>query len=238
VTKEPSIPLRSPDGIVYAWACGACHHVQHPGEMMGPLGPEDVARTAEHALVYADRCCTCASCGGRKPWEEKEDEGKVPLGVMLRRLHPSGQWCAACEARERPIQEARDKRVQDEAAAFGARAAASLARSADPIGADMIASTLREISEDCYAASWLSGVEFDIWEMLPTQWRPYRDVASREFGMSDVPEETIAKLRELHEKAGGWWQWQKDEGTICAGGPVFVTTEEWLAIVAARKAEP
>ncbi len=131
------------------------------------------------------------------------------------------------------VQEAKEKRAVEERAAFEARVAASLDRSPDAGAACALQVILRMLSDDHYAASWIVDVEFDIWEMLPSSGHPYRDAASRQFGAGEVPEETLTKLRELHERAGGWWQWQSTEG--CAGGPVFVTTEEWLALVAARK---
>ncbi|MGO8993015.1 MAG: hypothetical protein ACLQVI_06790, partial [Polyangiaceae bacterium] len=52
------IPLRDPDGRVYAYACGECHHVvafdPAPG---GRLGHELVARRAERSRRRAARCC-------------------------------------------------------------------------------------------------------------------------------------------------------------------------------------
>ncbi len=52
------IPLRDPDGRVYAYACGECHHVvafdPAPG---GRLGRELVARRAERSRRRAARCC-------------------------------------------------------------------------------------------------------------------------------------------------------------------------------------
>ncbi|MGO9708965.1 MAG: hypothetical protein ACLQBL_08890 [Polyangiaceae bacterium] len=52
------IALRDPDGRVYAYACGACHHVAAfdpaPG---GRLGRELVAQRAERSRRRAARCC-------------------------------------------------------------------------------------------------------------------------------------------------------------------------------------
>jgi len=207
--KESSIPLRSPDGIVYAWACGACHHVQHPGDMLGPLGPEDVAWTAKNALSYADRCCTCPTCHARL-------------------LDSSGVTeCATCEEASRPAREAHLERIAKEAKAFAARAEAALARSPNPDAAERLVVHMRELSDEVYAAGWLHGLEFTMWEMLQAN--------DTDFGITEITVGDMALLRDLHERAGGWWRWQHEEGTVCAGGPVFVTTEEWLAIVAARK---
>lgn len=54
------IPLTSPDGTVYAYACGVCHHVRSPNEMLVPIEP---GYFAESSRQDAERCCICMDCG-------------------------------------------------------------------------------------------------------------------------------------------------------------------------------
>jgi len=129
--------------------------------------------------------------------------------------------------------------MEKENAAFAARAEAALAKTKDPEAAEELVAMMSDKSEECYCAGWHSGIEFMLWEMLQEQEAdrppsPYRQGGRREFGLGGIGDEEFVRLRELHEKAGGWWRWENDEGTICAGGTVFVTTEEWKAIVAGK----
>jgi hypothetical protein len=48
--------------------------------------------------------------------------------------------------------------------------------------------------------------------------------------MGRLEDREIARMKRLHEIAGGWWAWSEDEG-----GERFVTTEEWLKILARKK---
>ena len=57
-------PLRAPDGRVYAYACGRCHHVSAGSSMAGRdrvSGP--IALLVEASLGGATSCCTCRDCG-------------------------------------------------------------------------------------------------------------------------------------------------------------------------------
>jgi len=56
------IPLTGPDGGVYAYACGTCHHVSPGGDaLLRHDGPDDVA--AQHSREMAESCCVCQRCG-------------------------------------------------------------------------------------------------------------------------------------------------------------------------------
>jgi hypothetical protein len=55
---------------------------------------------------------------------------------------------------------------------------------------------MSEVSEDYCAASWLIGLEYDLWNMVRG--------GSREFGEGVVPPETVAELRQLSDDCGGW----------------------------------
>jgi hypothetical protein len=77
---------------------------------------------------------------------------------------------------------------------------------------------MEDQSEDCWCASWLRDLEFSLWNTITTGKTDWG------FGMRDCD---LARLKHLHEMAGGWWIWADDEV-----GRRFVTTEEWLAILA------
>lgn len=68
------IPLSAPDGRVYAYACGRCHHVGGGSSMLvredldGPL-----VRLVDHSRRDADQCCTCHDC--RTPLTRDEWRG-------------------------------------------------------------------------------------------------------------------------------------------------------------------
>jgi hypothetical protein len=72
------------------------------------------------------------------------------------------------------------------------------------------------ISEECWCASWMSGIEFELWR-------------AREFG----PEGTYATqrqadlLRLLSDEAEGWWYW------VDGKGPRFTPLDSWRDYVAA-----
>jgi hypothetical protein len=80
---------------------------------------------------------------------------------------------------------------------------------------------MSDISERCYCAGWLGGLEYILWHMLTDP------AASREFGMGVVEDEEIADLRAISEEIGGWICWQHH--APC--GERFVPMAEWLKMV-------
>jgi hypothetical protein len=87
---------------------------------------------------------------------------------------------------------------------------------------------MRYISEDCYCAGWLNGLEYILWEMVSDS------TASREFGMGEVEESAIARLRELSQQVGGWWRWHddNDERDLPSEewGERFTPMADWLVM--------
>jgi len=68
------IPLTSPSGLVYAYACGLCHHVGGGSELLfTPDEPGPIATLVESSLWRATGCCSCRTCGAVKPreWNSK-----------------------------------------------------------------------------------------------------------------------------------------------------------------------
>ena len=84
---------------------------------------------------------------------------------------------------------------------------------------------MSDISEDCYAAAWLIGNEYSLWQMLQG--------ASPNYGMCEVSGEELEELRVLSEKANGWI-WTDGEGSY---NPRLVSFEEWNHLVAKAKQE-
>lgn len=58
------IPLAAPNGIIYAYACGHCHHVSAgASKIVMPETPGPFPELVEYSLLSAEQCCTCRSCG-------------------------------------------------------------------------------------------------------------------------------------------------------------------------------
>jgi hypothetical protein len=72
------------------------------------------------------------------------------------------------------------------------------------------------ISEEYWAATWFSGIEYGLWEQMTT--------GTRKGGMR-YADADLVQLRGLAELAGGWWTTDHD----------FLPTAEWEALYAQRK---
>jgi len=108
-------------------------------------------------------------------------------------------------------------------------------RSHDPEAARALHSLMRSISERCYAAIWMRGLENALWDMLQDGPRRYGRYGNGEDG-GCVSETSIAALRQLHVRCGGWWRWHDDLSGADPTKPDdwgthFVTTAEWAAQV-------
>lgn len=83
---------------------------------------------------------------------------------------------------------------------------------------------MSEISEDCWCAGWMMGLEYAIWGAM-------RD-GDLSYGMNSMEPETLEKVRALFNELGGWIVWKDDltdDGMpIDDWGPYFVTTEDWM----------
>jgi hypothetical protein len=85
---------------------------------------------------------------------------------------------------------------------------------------------MEEISEECYCAGWMTGLEFALWEATTLSYG-----MCYSYGMSVITSEKIQKLKELSEKANGWWAW--DDYFNCC---VFIQLEDWKEIIKDRQA--
>lgn len=69
---------------------------------------------------------------------------------------------------------------------------------------------IKGISEDCWCAGWMSGIEYDLWGAA----------AGKPYGQGIITERQATLLRLLSEECDGWWCWQDD-------GPKFIRRDEW-----------
>ncbi len=94
---------------------------------------------------------------------------------------------------------------------------------------------MSDISEECYAAGWMSGNEYTLWNMLANA------DASRLYGMCNVSENDLAELREISTEIGGWIRWvddHDDPDLPCEEwGPAFIAMADWLPMFDKRMAE-
>lgn len=72
------------------------------------------------------------------------------------------------------------------------------------------------ISEELWAAAWLSDLEFALWDAIQNN--------DPKLGTRVVTERQAALLKLLSEEADGWWVWSDNDG------PRFVSLKEWRAI--------
>jgi hypothetical protein len=93
--------------------------------------------------------------------------------------------------------------------------------SRDPAAARALNERMSAISEKYWYAAWLMDLEHSLWAML--------EGGPRRFGCGEVTEGELRELRELSQKADGWWRWSDADGD-----EVFVDLDEWRRIARAR----
>jgi hypothetical protein len=87
----------------------------------------------------------------------------------------------------------------------------------------MLGGYLSHLAEDHWCASWLRGLEYEVWEALQNP--------EYECGFSALSPEELATLRWLSESCGGWVQWSDERQA-----PVFVDLGAWRQMVEKRQA--
>lgn len=95
-----------------------------------------------------------------------------------------------------------------------------------------LAYLMSEISEDHWAAGWMHYNEYALWAMVI-------DPTKRRYGMRDVPENQVARLKVLSEQIGGWIAYRVDPfspGADIQKGEEFIPMAEWLEIFAKHEA--
>lgn len=207
-----AFPLADPAGRVYLYACGRCHHVAHGGERLVELDGPDASLVASSRLL-AERCCTCERCG--------TEVGRPEL------FEP--RVCATCRPTYDSEKAAREARFAARAAEMQVAFDAALTSALDRDVALHLLNVMRDISEDHWCASWMGGLEHELWRMLVNG-------SDGTYGMGELSTEEIDDLRRLHEKAGGWWYWHDEKAEPGLDplefGPRFVSTDRWKEISA------
>ena len=208
------IPLTDPQGRVWAYLCGSCHHIRGLAEVMYDV-VEPVESIVQMSLEQAERCCTCRLCGAQSSWH--------------RPSRTYAQLCEACEAKAKEDEPRRIAEIRYIREKEDALLEAGLAKAIDRDAAIRLRDVMSEASEEVMCAGWLIGLEYALDEALrhpldAGEWTPY-----------------IPELRRLSEKAGGWWRWVTlpsfEDGTFGGSTEVFLTHEEWKAHLEEREAE-
>lgn len=89
--------------------------------------------------------------------------------------------------------------------------------------------TMSDISEDCYCAVWMIGLEFALWSALQD--------GNRRYGMGEIDAQQLEKCRELAKDLDGWIVWVDDdtEPGLPTRALRFVSMSEWLPKVTAKR---
>lgn len=86
-------------------------------------------------------------------------------------------------------------------------------------------SLMREISQDCFFAGWMIGLEYSLWQAVLQYPRPY------EFGILPIEVEHVAELKDLAEELQEWAIW--DEGEI---REKLIPLSDWKQIFSSHEA--
>jgi len=79
---------------------------------------------------------------------------------------------------------------------------------------------MEEISERCYCAQWLNGLEYTIWKFVQD------DCKTVKWGQSTILRSELNKIRKLANKTGIWWIWIEDKlYNLCDN--VMVPIDTW-----------
>lgn len=97
----------------------------------------------------------------------------------------------------------------------------------------LLADRMSEISEKCFCAGWMSGLEYVLWESTISTRRPFY------YGMGEVPEQDIRILKTLSNQIDGWIYW-RDDTTDSAlpveeWGETFVPLDIWQRMYTANQ---
>ena len=88
---------------------------------------------------------------------------------------------------------------------------------------------MSEISETSYCAGWMEGTEFRLWDFMTNA------DDDGDWGLFPIPQTARERLMVLARRVDGWtyFAYEPDNANALSG-PTFVTTSEWLDILAAR----
>lgn len=86
---------------------------------------------------------------------------------------------------------------------------------------------MKDISEQCYCAGWMSNLEYDLWCLCHQESGPG-------YGMLDLEDmkPALQQLRGLAEELGGWWMWNPADDYSWEDRCIWVPLDEWKHIYA------
>jgi hypothetical protein len=92
-------------------------------------------------------------------------------------------------------------------------------------------SVMRDISEECYCAGWMGGLEFSLWSLITDDLEAGYGMYERQHIQGDLD-----MLKSLSDRLGGWWIWNPDPDCNWSDVNLWVPLEEWREMYAQRKA--
>ncbi|MER7167252.1 hypothetical protein ABT336_14430 [Micromonospora sp. NPDC000207] len=98
----------------------------------------------------------------------------------------------------------------------------------DNPGANLLGEYMSNISQEVYAAGWMTSTEWNLWHAL-LDWRATGRAYWWPADHSDDITRHMPQLDWLQKQTGGWVWWLDD-------GMRFVPEDRWLRLVAARDA--
>jgi len=82
---------------------------------------------------------------------------------------------------------------------------------------ELLLCKMREYSQDGFCASWMDGLEPELWQLAVSP--PANEVAG-------FPPAFFIRIRQLALLADGWWVWEAATPPE-SSGPVFISLSEW-----------
>lgn len=78
---------------------------------------------------------------------------------------------------------------------------------------------ISDISERCWHAGWMDGVEFYLWALITKQIITIED---RQYGIDIISEKEVNELKTLSKEVKGWFTFDEEKVQI-----VFIDLEDW-----------
>lgn len=82
------------------------------------------------------------------------------------------------------------------------------------------------ISEECWCAGWMDGLEYRLWDIAISATTPTR------YGQGEISPRVTFLLKNLALEAGGWWIYDDTDGVK------FLRTEDWISLRKQKGLEP
>ena len=90
------------------------------------------------------------------------------------------------------------------------------------LASHLLVNRMIELSRNFYSAEWISGLEFDVWDMAFEN--------KKLFGSIEVTDRMAKLFRDLATLSDGWWVFE-DKDQPEEDGPVFIPMHRWKQIL-------